>query len=125
MIVNRLDQGPLAKKYLIEDRQQPVLHILLQLRDQLQILLAQDFLQTLRDIAAVAYEFAHQVLRQFRHRLSVVYIARRQMKSQEFPLIIDDQVQLEAVEPIDRRLAALGEVSKNLVRVDAAVVTNG
>jgi hypothetical protein len=47
------------------------------------------------------------------------------MKRQQLSLIIDNQMQFEAVEPTDTGFTALSKVSKNFVRRNAAVVTNG
>ena len=47
LVIDRFYQGSLPEQDLIKDRQQAILHILSQLREPLQILLTQEFLQRL------------------------------------------------------------------------------
>jgi len=56
--------------------------------------------------------------------MSVINVARRQAKGYYFALIIDDQVQLEAVEPAHGGLASCGSPSKHPVLVDAWVTAD-
>lgn len=57
-------------------------------------------------------------------RLTVIDVAGRQLTAQEFTLIVDDQVQLEAKEPTHRGLASSCQTGKDLVPVDALIAAN-
>jgi hypothetical protein len=55
----------------------------------------------------------------------IIDIAWGEAKGQEFTLIVDNQVQLEAVEPAHGSLATGGAPGKDAVLVDAGIVTDG
>ena len=57
--------------------------------------------------------------------MPIIDIARSQAERQDLALIIDDQVQLEAIEPADRGLATSSTAVKDAMGVDASVVTDG
>jgi hypothetical protein len=77
------------------------------------------------DVAAVTEQLAEETPHQARHRAAIIDIARREAKGQEFAAIIDEQMQLEAVEPADRGFAAAGVDGEDLVLTDARVLTDG
>src|SRR5436190_20100492 len=52
-------------------------------------------------------------------------ITRRQAEGHDLALVVDDDMQLEAIEPAHGGMTALGNIRKRLVFVDALVVTNG
>ena len=56
--------------------------------------------------------------------MAIIDVARRQGKGQQLSLVIDDQVELEAIEPADRRLAACCASGKDLMLVDACNVAD-
>ena len=58
------------------------------------------------------------------HRFAVIYIARRELKSQQFTLVIDNQMELEAIEPAHTALASCGHISKDPMPADALVVAD-
>jgi hypothetical protein len=49
----------------------------------------------------------------------------RELKGQAFPLVIDDEMQFEAIEPAPGRLAPRGPACEYLVGGNAAVMTDG
>ena len=53
--------------------------------------------------------------------MSIIDIAWGQAKGQDLALIVDDQVQLEAVKPTDRGLATSGTASKDAMGVNTAL----
>ena len=57
--------------------------------------------------------------------MPIIDVARGQAERQELALIIDDQVELEAIEPADRGLATSSTAVKDAMGVDASVVTDG
>ena len=77
------------------------------------------FGQGLRDVAIVGDELAEEAADQARQRGAVVGVAGRQTEGEQFAAIIDDQMQLEAVESADRGLAAARIDPKDAVLVDA------
>ena len=56
--------------------------------------------------------------------LAVVHVARRDLAGEEFPSVVDHQMELEAIVPIHRILAALGQSGKDAMLLDAAIVTD-
>jgi len=58
-------------------------------------------LEFLRDIAAISEEVANQASAQFGNRLTIIDVAWGEMKGQPLSLVVDNQVQPEAIEPID------------------------
>ena len=57
--------------------------------------------------------------------MPIIDVAWGQAERQDLALIIDDQVELEAVKPADRGLATSGTSIKNAMLMDASVVTDG
>ena len=80
--------------------------------------------QRLGEIALGAFEFACESCDQFGNGLAIIDVTRSQAKGHQFALIIDDQVQLEAVEPAHRRLATCSPPSTHPVLVNAWVATD-
>ena len=83
------------------------MHLLAQLGDEAQSVGDQQLLgEWLREITFVSKEFAHEACGELGHGMPIIDVARGETKGQQFALIIDDQVQLEAVEPADRGFAS-------------------
>ena len=102
------------------------MHLFAQLGDEVKALGDQQLLgQGLGEIAFVAKEFAHQSCGQFGNGMPIIDVAWRQAKGQQLTLIIDHQVQLEAVEPADGGLATCGAAGKHPMLVDAGIVADG
>ncbi len=78
----------------------------------------------MRNVAFIAEEFAEQAFDHLRHRPPVVCIARREPDGEQFATVIRDQMQFEAKEPIDAGFTSAGASLKDLVRVNAAVMTD-
>lgn len=77
LINDRFDDGSLAQQDLIDQQHQAVLHVLAQLGDQLQVEIPPELLhQLLRDVAAIAKQFAMQTLGQGWHWFAVIAIPR-------------------------------------------------
>jgi len=57
--------------------------------------------------------------------MSIIEVARGHAERQDLALIIDHQVQLEAIKPAHRGLATSGTSIKDPMRVDAGVVADG
>ncbi len=79
------------------------MHLFAQLGDEVKSLCDQQVQgQGLGEITFIAKELACKSCGQLRNRVLIIDVAWGQAKGQLLPLIIDDQVQLEAVEPADR-----------------------
>ena len=110
---------------LVKQQQHPVLHILAQARDELNVLSQELVGQRLREVALVTEQLAKKAPGQVGHRLAVVDVAGREVEVQQLAAVVDDQVQLEAEEPAHRGLASGGQTVEHPVAPDTPVVTDG
>ncbi len=101
LVVGRLDEGALTQQDFVHQIDQLLLHVFLVASDQLQALLVKLFEESLRDITSVSTEFSEQALAHLRNRLTVIDIPRSEFEGQQFPSLIDHQMQLESVVPSD------------------------
>ena len=125
LVVDALDQGAFAEQQLVGGLQDLLTHVLAPLGDEDETLLDEKLLgQRLGDIAAVAKETPKQATHQLRHRAAVIDIARREVEGQQLATIIDEQMQLEALEPADRGLAAPCIHPEDAMLGDPRVVTD-
>ena len=126
LISDRLDDGAFAEQKFVRPVEQTVVHLCAQFGDEVQPVGHQQLLgQRLREIAFGAFEFAHEACRQLRNGMSIIEVARGQAERQDLALIVDDQVQLEAIKPAHRGLATSGTPVKDAMGVDASVVADG
>jgi hypothetical protein len=77
----------------------------------------------LREIALIAKEFAEQRFDQLRNGLAVIDIPWRERKSEDFAIFVDDQMELEPIEPTERTLTTRRQAGKDFVSVDAVIGT--
>src|SRR5262245_29320402 len=82
-------------------------------------------MESLGNIATVAKELPLKACGESLDRLAVVDIARRQSKSQQFALIVDNEVQFEAIEPSHGGLASPGKPLKDFMGSNTVVITDG
>ena len=82
-------------------------------------------MQGLRDVAAIPKELPTQAGRQVLDRAAIIDITWRHTKGQQFPLVVDDEMQFEAVEPPHRGLPPRGYAFKDFVGGNPVVVTHG
>src|SRR5262245_3421517 len=123
LVVNSLNQRPLAEHQFIPEPHEPILHILADFGQECEALRKEDIVQGLGNIPPVAKELTKQPLGERGHRFSVVNMPWCQAKGQEFSLVIDHQMELEAVEPAYRRLAPCGPTGKDPVGLNPAIMT--
>ena len=88
-----------AQHEFIEQRHQVIAPVFADASDRLQAVLPQIPEQGLREIALVRVEFAVELCGHARHRLAVIGVAGGDLHRHDFRLVIDDDVQLEAIEP--------------------------
>ena len=124
LIVHTLDQRPLPEQKLFEDRHQFVFHIAFEFGDQLHAFPPQLLEQLLPKVASIAKQFAPELADEFGHRTTVIDLSRGKREAEYFALVIDHQVQFEAIEPAPAAFPALGESGKDFVRGNAAVMTD-
>lgn len=125
LIIDRLDQRAFARQQFVDQRYQLVLHVLFQFGDQLDTLFVEQLEQYLRDVAPIPENFAEGPLTQSLNRLAIIHVAGRDDHAEQFASVIDDQMNFEAIEPTNARLATFGDPAKDLVGVDSTVVADG
>ena len=77
------------------------------------------------DVALVGVEGAGQVLGHRVEHGAVGGVAGGDFQRHDLALVVDHEVQLEAVEPAHAGLAACGEALEHLMAVNAAIVADG
>src|SRR5690242_6668799 len=101
------------------------MHLFAQLCDEVQPLGDQELLaQQLGEVAFIAKEFADQSCSEFGNGTPIIDVAGCEAKGQQLTLIVDDQVQLEAIKPAHRGFATRGSSIKDVVLMDAGVVAD-
>ena len=123
LVVDGLDQRPLAQEDLVRDAHYLPPHVAPQLCDQLDSVDEKPGEKVLADVALVSEEPAEDPLYEgpVPERLAVVHIARGEHEAQEVAFLVADQMQLEAVEPAHGALPALREAPEDPVEMDALV----
>ena len=89
----------IAQEDFIKPRHQLVAHVFAQFGNELEVLGEERLKQRLRQIAFVADEFAPQAFGQLAHRDAVIGVARGETLLEQLPFIVDDEMELEAIEP--------------------------
>jgi len=126
LVDDSLDEGTFAQKQAICQGQKNMAHVLAQFGDEAQSLGDQELLgEGLRDVAFIAEEATEKPVNQAMHRTTVVGVARSEAEGQQLGAIVDDEVELEPVEPPDRRLAAACVDTKDPVLLDACRMADG
>ena len=105
-IVNSLYDRPFPEEYFVMEIHQRVLHVPFQLCHQVYIIDEEHFEEVLADIPPVGEEFPEESLSELLvlQRFPVVDVSRGELPLDDFPLVVDDQMQLESVEPSHRAL---------------------
>jgi hypothetical protein len=116
--VARIEQGFILQRYGQR------LHVLADAGEQRQPATQQVFGQLLADIALVAEQLAGQLPGQRWDGCGVMDIARGQLQGDDFMVVVENKVQLEAEEPAHRGLAALGQTGKDLVPANTMIIAH-
>lgn len=124
LIVDAFDDRALAQSQLLHQWHEFVLQVLADLGDQVQTTLPAFVEEALRHVASIRDELAGQALGQVGDGLAIIDVARRDPKREQLATVVDDEVELEAVEPAHGMLTAPRDLLEHLVTVDPAVVTN-
>ena len=119
------DNSPLAQEHLVPLGREPILHVRLEFRDQLEAEGLQQLLkQGLRQIALVRKDLPEEALDQARTSFAIINVTGRQGHIQEFAPVVEPQMQFEAKEPAGQTLAPARHAVKYLVVINAVVVAD-
>ena len=126
LVVDGLDDGPLAQQNLVLRTHEHVPHVVAHARDELYPVDEEHLEKSLADIAPVPAELALDVLHValVPERVAVIGIAWGNHEVEYFSAVVDDQVQLEAVEPAHGGLSFPGQTGESTVRVHALDVAH-
>lgn len=126
LVVYRFYNGSLSKKDLVPHAHQHIFHVVPDTGDQMQALVEEHFHKFFRDIPLVAVQATEYFLQYIAllQRCPVVLAGPGDHKVEQFPLIVDHDVELEAVEPPHCRPARIGNVLEHFVGIDALVVAD-
>ena len=107
LLIDGLDDRPLPEQQLVMQTHQRVLHVPLEPGDQVYAVHEESLEEILADVSPIGEQLAKQLFREafVFQRSAVVDIARGQLPLHDLALVVDDQVQLESVEPAHRALA--------------------
>ena len=107
LLIDGLDDRPLPEQQLVMQTHQRVLHVPLEPGDQVYAVHEESLEEILTDVSPIGEQLAKQLFREafVFQRSAVVDIARGQLPLHDLALVVDDQVQLESVEPAHRALA--------------------
>ena len=115
LVNDGLNDHSFAQQELVRKVHEMVLHVFAQPGDELESLFKEQFAQRSGNVAAIPEQLATQVLDHANNRSPIIDIAWGQTTGEQFPLIVDGQVQLEAKEPAHARFATLGIRRKDAV----------
>src|SRR5215471_12169547 len=124
LIVDGLNERPLPQEQFVPEADPTIFHVLPDFCEQFKPLAQEEVMQGLRDITSISKELPTESSGELLDRPAIIDIARRHMKSQQFPFIIDDEMQFETVEPSHRGFSPCGHALEDFVRGNAVVVTD-
>ncbi len=102
LVDNAFHNGALCEHQTVIEQHQSLFHVAFELGDELNACgFEQLFGEPLRNVAFVREDFAEQLLQQLGNWSPVIGIAGSQDDVEEFSSVIDDEMQLEAKEPIN------------------------
>ena len=99
LVVDGLDDEAFTKQELVAHQHQAVFHIGVDAGDDLETVFQQRFKERLREIALIAKQLSKQGFRQFGDGFTVIDIPRRERESEDFAVLVDDQMEFEAIKP--------------------------
>jgi hypothetical protein len=124
LVNHTFNDGTFSKQELVHQRHQTVFHVFSEFCNELEVKDLQELLkQSLRNVPTICDQLAEQSFAQLGNRFAVINTGRCDLTSQQFPTIIDHQVQFEAEELSHGTFATIGITCKNPVVMNAMVVT--
>jgi hypothetical protein len=125
LVVDGLDERALAQGEPVGEIHQDIAHVLAQFRDEADTAVEEEALgEGLGDVALVTKEFAKEATDQAGHGTPVVGIAWGEAESEHLPAVVDDEMELEPVEPAHGGLATPRIDAKDAMLLDARVVAD-
>ena len=118
-VEQRLDDEALAQQQFVEQRHEIILHVAADACDQMEPPPPQFGEEFLGDIALVGQHLAFQFTGHIVENGTVVSVAGSDLDSHDFTLVVDDHVQLEAIEPACCGFSAFRQVGKDAVAGNA------
>lgn len=119
------DESTLAQEQFGAIRQDLCAHVLTACSDEDEALGEQELLgQRGGEVATVAKQLAEEAADEPGNRSAIIDVARRQAQGQQLAAIIDDQVELEPIEPVHRGLAATRIHPEDAMLGDARIVAD-
>ena len=99
LVIDGFNNGAFSQKELILQKHQAILHILLDRSDEMQVLSKKLFNQGLGNVTFVGKELTEKCRCQIGYGFTVIQVARGEIEGQDFPPVIDDQMEFEAIKP--------------------------
>lgn len=124
-VVDGLNEDSLTEEQFVPEAHETVVHVLTPFGQQFESLPPEDIVQRLGDLPPIPQELANKPLGETGDGAAGIDMAWSQLQGQAFPLIIDDEMQFEAIDPTHRRLAPGCPAVEDLVAGHAAVMTHG
>lgn len=126
LVVDGLDDASSSEHQFVHEREQSVLHVPLDARDELGSLPPECRKQILGDIPSVTEKFAMEPFGQLGHGLDVVirHIAWRNEEGYQFTVLIHDEMQFESIEPAHAAFTSGSESFEDFVSSYSPVVTD-
>jgi len=124
LVSDGLDYETFACQQLVLEKDESILHVFANGGDQLQSLSEELLEESLGKIAAVANQLTPQRFGHLWDRFAVISVGGRALNRQQFTQVVDNQMELEAIEPSQAALATRGHLGKDPVTTDALVVAD-
>ena len=100
LVIDALDDRPLAEQELVGVGQYAFTHILAHLGNELNAVLDEQLLgKGLGDVAAIPKELAKAAADEPGDRAAIIDVARGQAEREQFAAVVDHQVEFEPIEP--------------------------
>ena len=119
LVIDSFNNGALSEHDLVVEIHQRVLHVLPDLRHQMHVIHKEHLKEILADVSPVGKQLSEELPREVPvlQGLPVIHVPRGEHPLYDLALVIDDQMQLEAVEPAHRALALGSPPLHGLVHV--------
>ena len=98
-ILELVNDGSFPQQQFVRQGYEMVLHVFAQPSDEMEPLFKKQLCQGSGNVAAISEQLAAQSFHHLGNRSPIIHIARRKPSSQQVALIIDGQVEYEAVKP--------------------------
>ncbi len=118
---DRFDDATLMQEERITPAKEALFHRSFELGDEMKMLPEEAPSQFLGEVAFITEQAAPKVFDKGRDGNPIIHIARRDKPREEFTLLVDGEVELEAIEPAHAGLAVCRKAGKHPMRMDAPI----